>query len=115
MLYDGGDSISPVTAEWDVTKKMNITQFISEDIDALRSLLYHEKMFLKFSYYSGFIIATFNFIIFIIAAILFAKVRIKTLLLLMKFKFGQILGNLVTHSNSNLWTSLVYIRFSLVA
>ena len=86
MLYDGGDSISPVTAEWDVTKKMNITQFISEDIDALRSLLYHEKMFLKFSYYSGFIIATFNFIIFIIAAILFVKVRIKTILYLMTYE-----------------------------
>ena len=78
--------MSPVIAGWDVTKKMNITQFISEDIDALRSLLYHEKMFLKFSYYSGFIIATFNFIIFIIAAILFVKVRIKTILYLMTYE-----------------------------
>ena len=52
----------------------NITQFIIEDIDFLKSLLQHEKMFLKFSYYSGFIIASFNFIIFVIASILFAKV-----------------------------------------
>ena len=48
-----------------------------EDIDFLRSLLHHEKIFLKFSYYSGFLIASFNFIIFIIASILFAKVNIK--------------------------------------
>ena len=59
---------------------MNQTQFNltylddSDDIQRLKDLLRYEQMFLDFSYYSGFIIAAFNFQIFILAIIIYSQV-----------------------------------------
>ena len=59
---------------------MNQTQFNltylddSDDIRWLKDLLRYEQMFLDFSYYSGFIIAAFNFQIFILAIIIYSQV-----------------------------------------
>ena len=59
---------------------MNQTQFNltylddSADIQRLKDLLRYEQMFLDFSYYSGFIIAAFNFKIFLLATIIHSQV-----------------------------------------
>ena len=53
---------------------MNVTQFMLDDIEFIKALQHHEKMFLTFSYYSGFIISTYNFIIFVLAVIFYAQV-----------------------------------------
>ena len=59
---------------------MNQTQFNltelqnSDEIQQLKDLLRYEKIFLGFSYYSGFIIAAFNFNIFLLATIVYSQV-----------------------------------------
>ena len=59
---------------------MNQTQFNltelqnSDEIQQLKDLLRYEKIFLDFSYYSGFIIAAFNFNIFLLATIIYSQV-----------------------------------------
>ena len=59
---------------------MNQTQFNltelqnSDEIQQLKDLLRYEKIFLDISYYSGFIIAAFNFNIFILATIIYSQV-----------------------------------------
>ena len=53
---------------------MNVTQFMLDDIEFIKALQLHEKMFLTFSYYSGFIISTYNLIIFVLAVIFYAQV-----------------------------------------
>ena len=55
--------------------QFNLTEFDnSGDIQKLKDLLRYEKMFLDFSYYSGFIIAAFNLKIFILATIIYSQV-----------------------------------------
>ena len=56
---------------------MNVTQFMLDDIEFIKALQLHEKMFLTFSYYSGFIISTYNLIIFVLAVIFYAQVIVK--------------------------------------
>ena len=53
---------------------MNVLDFLAEDLQDLRQLIHYEKIFLTFSYYSGYIIAAFNFIIFLFSMILYIKV-----------------------------------------
>ena len=59
---------------------MNQTQFNlteldnSDEIQKLKYLLRYEKLILDFSYYSGFIIAAFNFKIFLLATIIYSQV-----------------------------------------
>ena len=55
---------------------MNVLDFLAEDLQDLRQLIHHEKIFLTFSYYSGYFIAAFNFIIFLFSMILYIKVII---------------------------------------
>ena len=55
---------------------MNMLDFLAEDLQDLRQLMHHEKIFLTFSYYSGYFIAAFNFIIFLFSMILYIKVII---------------------------------------
>ena len=55
--------------------QINLTELDSiDDLLKLKDLLRYEKMFLDFSYYSGFIIAAFNFNIFVLAAIIYSQV-----------------------------------------
>ena len=53
---------------------MNLTT--AEDVQNLRQLQRYSEIFLEFSYYSGFIIAGFNFNIFLLAAILYTQVNL---------------------------------------
>ena len=52
---------------------VSLDEFI-EDIKHLRRLQNYENKLLPFSYYSGFIIAVFNFIIFILSITLYIRV-----------------------------------------
>ena len=55
--------------------QFNLTEFQnSDEIQKLKDLLRYEKVFLDFSYYSGFIIAAFNFNIFILSTIIYSQV-----------------------------------------
>lgn len=55
--------------------QINLTELdSSDDLQKLKDLLRYEKMLLDFSYYSGFIIAAFNFNIFVLAAIIYCQV-----------------------------------------
>ena len=56
---------------------MNVSDFLAEDLQDLRQLIHHEKIFLTFSYYSGYIIAAFNFFIFLLSLTLYIKVDYK--------------------------------------
>ena len=47
----------------------------SEMIKDAQSLLLTGEMVLTFSYWSGFFIASFNFVIFLLACVLYGKVR----------------------------------------
>ena len=53
---------------------MNVSDFLAEDLQDLRQLIHHERIFLTFSYYSGYIIAAFNFFIFLLSLTLYIKV-----------------------------------------
>ena len=56
---------------------VTVKELISDDIDYMRTLARYEVNFLAFSTYAGYIIATYNFLIFIIAVILYLQVKIK--------------------------------------
>ena len=56
---------------------MNVSDFLAEDLQDLRQLIHHERIFLTFSYYSGYIIAAFNFFIFLLSSTLYIKVDYK--------------------------------------
>ena len=53
---------------------MNVTLFLEKNLDHLKRLQQHESLMLTFSYYSGFIISSFNFFIFLIAITLYFQV-----------------------------------------
>ena len=53
---------------------MNVTLFLDKDLDHLKKLQQHESLMLTFSYYSGFVISSFNFFIFLIAITLYFQV-----------------------------------------
>ena len=53
---------------------VSLDEFIEADIKHLRRLQNYENKLLPFSYYSGFIIAVFNFIIFILSITLYIRV-----------------------------------------
>ena len=53
---------------------VSLDEFIEGDIKHLRRLQDYENKLLPFSYYSGFIIAVFNFIIFILSITLYIRV-----------------------------------------
>ena len=55
---------------------MNVTLFLEKDLDHLHKLQQHESLMLTFSYYSGFIISSFNFFIFLIAITLYFQVTV---------------------------------------
>lgn len=63
-----------------------VSDFIYEDLEDLRQLIHHEKIFLTFSYYSGYIIASFNFFIFLLSLTLYIKVNNKILKSKVNFK-----------------------------
>ena len=54
-----------------------VSDYIHEDLNDLRQLIHHEKIFLTFSYYSGYIIAGFNFFLFLLSMTLYIKVNNK--------------------------------------
>ena len=56
-------------------KEMNISKYLLNDIEGLRSLLKSEGEFLEFSYYSGFFIAALNSVTFFIALRLYIQVQ----------------------------------------
>ena len=64
---------------------VSLDEFI-EDIKHLRRLQNYENKLLPFSYYSGFIIAVFNFIIFILSITLYIRVS-KTIKTSIEFFF----------------------------
>ena len=60
----------------DVTH-LNLTSlYLSDEVHHLKRLLRYAEMFLDFSYYSGFVIAGFNFTIFLLATILYSQVGV---------------------------------------
>ena len=72
---------------------MNVTMFLEKDLDHLKKLQQHESLMLTFSYYSGFIISSFNFFIFLIAITLYFQVIVDSELLwvLKQFFFSNFL------------------------
>ena len=57
-----------------MTVTVNISDFIIDDLENLKYLQYHERNFLSFSYYTGYIIAAFNFVLFLVALALYIQV-----------------------------------------
>ena len=53
---------------------VNISDILIQDLEDLRYLYYHEKNFLSFSYYTGYIIAVLNFALFLLALALYIQV-----------------------------------------
>ena len=56
-------------------QRLNLTAV--EDVQDLIKLQRYSEIFLQFSYYSGFVIAGFNFFIFILASILYSQVSLR--------------------------------------
>jgi len=52
---------------------VTVRELISDDIEYMRTLAKHETNFLTFSSYAGYIIAFYNFLIFIIAVVLYLQ------------------------------------------
>ena len=66
---------------WDIqnsnmTVTVNISDILIQDLENLKYLQSHEKIFLSFSYYSGYIIAMINFALFLLALALYIQVLI---------------------------------------
>ena len=54
---------------------VNMTYLLSDHKDDLKHLLTIEHHFLKFSYYAGYVVSCYNFIIFLLGVTLFIQVR----------------------------------------
>ena len=59
-----------------MTVIVNISDILIQDLENLQNLQSHEKIFLSFSYYSGYIIAVINFTLFLLAIALYIQVLI---------------------------------------
>ena len=57
-----------------MTVTVNISDILIQDLEDLRDLYFHEKNFLSFSYYTGYIIAVLNFALFLLALSLYIQV-----------------------------------------
>ena len=60
---------------------VNISDILIQDLETLKYLQHYEKNFLSFSYYTGYIIAAFNFALFLLAMALYIQVVLKTTIL----------------------------------
>ena len=74
---------------------MNVTMFLEKDLDHLKKLQQHESLMLTFSYYSGFIISSFNFFIFLIAITLYFQVIVDSEWLWVSKPFFSLILNAV--------------------
>ena len=59
-----------------MTVTVNISDILIRDLKNLKYLQSHEKIFLSFSYYTGYIIAMINFALFLLALALYIQVFI---------------------------------------
>ena len=57
-----------------MTVTVNISDILINDLENLRYLQHHERNFLSFSYYTGYIIAVLNFALFLLALALYIQV-----------------------------------------
>ena len=62
-----------VTDDSNIT--VNITFLLREHKEDLKNLFSIEHHFLQFSYYAGYVVSSYNFIIFLLGVTLFIQVR----------------------------------------